>query len=133
MKRRGISLSDLSPSAQAQAARQIVGDIEGKPNKYHAQKCRYKSTQGFERVFDSKKEAAEAVKLDLALRAGIIKWWLPQVPIPLPGGVRYIADFLIGDLSGGVRWRDAKGRDTQASINKRRQVLAIYGIAVEIV
>ena len=103
-----------------------------KPSKYRNVKTAYKSVQGFERVYDSKREAAYADFLDRLRTAGAVKWWLPQVRLPLPGGVVYVADFVV-DYGERVAFIDVKGRDTQASINKRKQVTACYGIEVEII
>lgn len=143
MSRRGISLADLGPAARAQAVSKIAADVARHPpgiilksghrNKYGAERTPYRSRQGFERVYDSKKEANQAMYLDGLIRSGSLKWWLPQVPIPLPGGVKYIADFLIGWSDGTVTFRDTKGKMTQASKNKIKQVKAMFGIDVEIV
>jgi Protein of unknown function (DUF1064) len=102
-------------------------------SKYNAVRTAYKSVQGFERVYDSKAEAEFASSLDLMIQCkGVIRW-LPQIPIPLPGGVKYVADFLVFYTDGAHKYFDVKGRDTQASINKRKQVKAMFGIDVEIV
>lgn len=106
---------------------------EAKPSKYRNVKTVYKSVQGFERKYDSIKEAKYAAKLDADIPFHVVKWWLPQVPIILPGGVRLVIDFLVCDWCDKISWRDTKGRETQASINKRKQAKALYGIDVEIV
>jgi hypothetical protein len=103
-----------------------------KQRKYRNTPTRYKSIQGFERNYDSKKEAAFAAKLDGEISLRLVSWWLPQVSIPLPGGVIYRADFQVCDSGGRVGFIDVKGRDTQASKNKRKQVFALYGITVEL-
>ena len=104
-----------------------------KPPKYGNVKTIFKSAQGFERNYDSKLEARVAQRLDGELMAGDVAAWLPQIPILLPGGVRLVVDFLVFYRDGSHRWLDAKGRETQASINKRKQAMALYGINVEIV
>ena len=84
--------------------------------------------------FDSKHEAEVFLQLDARRRAGELKCVLRQVPFDLPGGIRYMADFVaIGaDMSvEGVY--DAKSEITKKNrtyINKRKQVLAIYGIEI---
>ena len=105
---------------------------ETQPRKYRNTPTIYKSIQGFERRYDSKKEAAHAAHLDHLIKCGPVSWWLPQVSIPLPGGVIYRADFLVMWRASGPSFVDVKGRDTQASINKRKQVFALYGITVEL-
>ena len=129
----------LGPKAQAQIAH-ILSQAElrkavptAKLTKYRNVATIYKSVQGFERRYDSKKEAEQAAKFDNLLKIGMIAWWLPQISVPLPGGVIYRADFLVCWTKTGLQWFDVKGRDTQASINKRKQVKALYGISVEIV
>lgn len=104
--------------------------------KYRNVRTEYTSIQGFTRTYDSKKEADYAVQLDNAIKAKLARWWIPQPSFPLPGGVTYRADFLVCGFKrthNDVHVIDVKGRDTQASINKRKQVLALYGITVEIV
>ena len=105
----------------------IYRALTAKPRKYRNTPTIYKSIQGFERRYDSKKEAAFAFGLDHTEG-----WWIPQVPFPLPGGVTYRADFMHVGADGKPRFYDVKGRDTQASINKRKQVFALYGITVEL-
>jgi len=150
MKSRNVSVADLGPKALAQAREQMINDAfarqmkefgpdsllppdKPKRPKYGNTRTSYKSILGFERVYDSKKEAKFAADLDVALKAGFILWWLPQVSIPLPGGVIYRSDFLMMDKKKGPVWYDVKGRDTQASINKRKMVFALFGIEVQIV
>ena len=111
----------------------IFRALTEKPRKYRNTPTIYKSIQGFERRYDSKKEATHAAHLDHLIKCGPVSWWLPQVSIPLPGGVIYRADFLVMWRASGPSFVDVKGRDTQASINKRKQVKALYGITVEIV
>jgi hypothetical protein len=80
--------------------------------------------------FDSKLEWRCREWLRCRCQAGDILWFTRQVPFRLEGGVIYRADFLAALKSGGVEVIDAKGRDTRASANKRKQVLARYGITV---
>jgi hypothetical protein len=63
---------------------------------------------------------------------GELLWFTRQVPFELEGGVVYRSDFLAALTGGGVEVIDAKGRDTQASRNKRKQVLARYGVEVRL-
>lgn len=133
---RNVSTSSIGERYQRQLAEKLQSQIsratDQKPSKYRNKKTVYKSIQGFERRYDSKKEAAYAADLDKLIRAKDVLWWLPQVSIPLPGGVVYRADFLV-HRNRGVEFVDVKGRDTQASINKRKQVKALFGIYVRIV
>jgi len=156
MKGRNVSVSDLSPRAQRQAAEQLRRGRESQINeafarqikehgpdsllpadkpkraKYGNRRTTYKNVYGVERTYDSKKEAEHAAYLDRAKRAGLIEWYIPQVRIPLPGGVAYVADFMVKWPRSGIQWIDVKGRDTPMSAAKRKIVKAIYGIEVEL-
>lgn len=107
--------------------------IPAKRTKYGAIRTTYSSVQGFTRTFDSKGEARHAELLDGGIKAGLVSWWLPQVTIPLQGGVKYRADFQVMWADGRLVFQDFKGADTQASINKRKQVAEGFGITVELV
>lgn len=104
-----------------------------KPAKYRNQRTAYTSPLVGPKIYDSKKEADFAATLDGWRAAGIISYWLPQQPRwPLPGGVVYVSDFMtVAD--GKCEYFDVKGRDTQVSINKRKQVRAIFGVEIRIV
>lgn len=117
----------------------------GGGNKYGARKTPFKAHFG-ERTYDSRAEAAYAARLELLRKAGEVLWWLPQVPIPLPGGVVYRADFMVCELGHmnintekglrhypKLRFIDVKGKDTPVSRLKRKQVAEIHGIEVEVV
>ncbi len=95
--------------------------------------------------FDSKLEGRCYLWLkERQYAAGDVAWFIRQVPFHLEGGVIYRADFLVvltalGALrraemgvDSGVEVWDAKGRDTQASRNKRKQVCARYGVQVQL-
>jgi hypothetical protein len=130
----GTSILSLGPDAQRQIAEQLRGQPEAAVvGKYRNRRTAYKSVQGFERAYDSALEARQAALYDYGIERGLIKLWLPQVPFPLPGGVTYRADFMLVLADGRVKFIDCKGRDTQASINKRKQVFALFGVEVEIV
>lgn len=91
-------------------------------------------------VFDSKLEAKRYRELKYLRRAGDVAWFIRQPVFDLGGGVIYRGDFLIvwgldrvpGRVSG-VTVEDCKGADTRESINKRKQVKALYGIEVILV
>lgn len=80
--------------------------------------------------FDSKLEWRCREWLMSRCHSGEVLWFTRQVPFRLEGGVVYRADFLAVLAAGGVEVIDAKGRDTPASANKRKQVKARYGIDV---
>lgn len=81
--------------------------------------------------FDSKKEAAYYGQLKIRQQAGDIVFFLRQIPFYLPGGVRYVVDFLTFDVDGTVHFIDVKGHRTPQYIMKKKMVEAIYPIEIE--
>jgi hypothetical protein len=89
-------------------------------------------------VFDSKLEARRYEELKLARKIGFVDWFIAQVPFRLPGGIIYRADFVVvwsakSNIGHCVRVEDCKGARTRVSINKIKQVEAIYGIKIDII
>jgi hypothetical protein len=88
--------------------------------------------------FHSKLEARRYGELKILKATNHIEWFLMQVPISCGGGVFYRADFMIKWRTSllvepRITFEDCKGVDTPASINKRKQVKALWGIDVELV
>lgn len=81
--------------------------------------------------FASKKEAAYYKKLLLRKSAGDVVFFLRQVPIHLPGGVRYVVDFLEFHADETVHFCDVKGMKTEQYKTKKRMVEALYPIQIE--
>lgn len=84
--------------------------------------------------FDSKHEAGAYLMLMQRVRAGELKCVLRQVPFDLPGGIRYIADFVTirPDMSIEAVI-DAKSEATKKNrvyINKKKQMKAVWGIEI---
>lgn len=76
--------------------------------------------------FDSKLEAAYFDHLTLLMRAGEVVGFLRQVPFHLPGGVRYVCDFLVFWADGSCTFDDPKGMETAVYRAKMRQVQTLY-------
>lgn len=99
--------------------------------KYRNTPCEYNG-----RVYPSKAQAHHAQCLDAQVRAGLIKGWLPEVSLPLPGnpGRRMRIDALVVDANGRLRLQDVKGmaptKDWQL---KREQIERALGIPIDIV
>lgn len=72
--------------------------------------------------FDSKKEAAYYEQLKLRQRGGEVRFWLRQVPVHLPGGTKYVLDFVVFLKTGEVQFVDVKGRETKEFRIKKREV-----------
>jgi hypothetical protein len=73
-------------------------------NKYGARR-----TNGYA----SKREAEYASLLQARKQAGDILDWLEQVPVKLPGGIRYTIDFQVIGKDGSVSFVEIKGRETR--------------------
>jgi hypothetical protein len=88
--------------------------------------------------FASKLEARYYERLKERVLGGEVAWFTRQVPFWLEGGVKYVCDFLVVLVNpppgtNGVLVIDTKGRDTQDSINKRKQVKARYRVDVLVI
>lgn len=85
--------------------------------------------------FDSQKEANFYFGELLPLwKAGVLKLLARQVPFDLPGGIRYIADFVTVNIDGDTRVIDAKSEITRKNrtyINKKKQMRACWGIEIQ--
>lgn len=84
--------------------------------------------------FDSQKEADFYFgKLLPEWKSGAYKLLARQVPFDLPGGIRYIADFVTVSVGGQVCVMDAKSpitRKNRTYINKKKQMRACWGIEI---
>jgi hypothetical protein len=91
-----------------------------KPHKYGAKIGVYNGV-----AYDSKREAADAQRLDMLLAAGKIAGWNGQIKIelglnPITGRMlSYKPDFEILALNGDTILYDSKGMDTEASHVRR--------------
>lgn len=81
-------------------------------------------------TFDSKKEANYYLQLLVRQRADEVSMFLRQVPIDLPGGVKYVIDFVVFRTDGTVEWVDVKGMKTAMYQLKKKQVEALYPIEI---
>lgn len=80
--------------------------------------------------YHSKKEAKYAAELDLAKKAGDLKFFLSQVAFHLPGGIKYLCDFVEFWKNGEVRFVDVKGFKTSTYRLKKKLVESIYPIEI---
>jgi len=103
-----------------------------KRSKYGAVKTEYHG-----RIYDSKKEAEYAARLDARVAAGEIKTWIPQVSFPLTAS-RYFVDFMVFNTAGTFELIDIKGydkrsgrfRDTSNSKLKRKEMKKLYNVDI---
>jgi dissimilatory sulfite reductase (desulfoviridin) alpha/beta subunit len=82
--------------------------------------------------FASKKERAYYRVLKLRQKSGEVLFFLRQAPFHLPGNVRHVIDFIEFWADGTVHFVEIKGFDTPMGKLKRKQVMDIYPIVVEI-
>lgn len=114
---------------------------EGKSIAANGEKPARRSKYGNRRMeidglkFDSKHEAGVYLMLKQRVMAGELKCVLRQVPFDLPGGIKYIADFVT--ILPDMRIEaviDAKSEATKQNrvyINKRKQMKACWGIEIK--
>lgn len=81
--------------------------------------------------FASKKEARRYDELNLLKKDGEVLFFLRQVPLHLPGAVKYVCDFLVFWKDGEVTFEDVKGMRTPQYIAKKKIVEAIYPIEIK--
>ena len=81
--------------------------------------------------FASKKEAQYYGELKLRQAAGLVLFFLRQVPFHLPGNIRYVCDFAEFMADGEVRFTDVKGYKTDMYKLKVKQVKDCYGVTIE--
>ena len=81
--------------------------------------------------FHSKKEARYYQTLKMLQKAGDVIFFLRQVPFHLPGGVKYIVDFVEFRKDGTVAFIDVKGFRTAQYKAKKKMVEATYPIKIE--
>lgn len=100
------------------AAREPTTKPQPKPNKYHNNPT---TVDGIR--FDSRKEARYYEQLKIRKATGEVSYWLMQVPLRLPGGSKYVVDFLVFFADGRApEYIDVKGRETQVFRLKKREV-----------
>lgn len=140
-KRKANPLTAKRPRGVAMTATEMK--LRGIPAPEHMA-GKYKNTK---RVrdgirFDSILEADQYTELCFRQKAGEITYFLRQVPIHLPGGVKLVVDFVThkehGVTVGGtplwiVRYLDTKGHQTRESKNKIKVAKHEYGITVELI
>lgn len=80
--------------------------------------------------FPSKREAKRYWVLTRAQRAGEVVFFIRQPRFDLPGGTKYVADFLVFWADGTVTIEDVKGYKTTEYKTKKRQVEALYPIKI---
>lgn len=122
-RRRGAGDGDIAPTGRACAG---AGQ---RKTKYGNRRAEVDGKR-----FDSQHEAEVYGQLRLKLRAGEIRLLLRQVSFDLPGGIRYVADFVTVDSAGALHVIDAKSEATKRNrvyINKKKQMKSEWHIEIE--
>jgi hypothetical protein len=107
------------------------GPAEAKPKK--RSKYGNRRTECAGRVFDSAHEAEVYRQLDFRVRAGDLRGVICQQAFQLPGGVKYIADFVALKNDGTYDVLDAKSDATRKDKTyrlKKRQMRECLGIEI---
>ena len=102
--------------------------VEKKRSKYGNRKTEYAG-----RRFDSAHEAEVYKELELRVRAGELRGVVCQQAFLLPGGVKYVADFVTLNTDGTYSVIDAKSEATRRDKVyrvKRRQMRECLGIEI---
>ena len=81
--------------------------------------------------FPSKKEAAYYDQLKLMQKAGLVHFFLRQVPFFLPGNVKCTVDFQVFYADGTVRFIDTKGMKTKSFIRNKKMIETLYPVIIE--
>lgn len=76
--------------------------------------------------FASKREANFYAYLKARKAEGTVVQFLRQVPFYLPGGTRYVCDFLIFYADGSCEFVDVKGMETETFKLKKKLVETLY-------
>ena len=95
----------------------------------HKFKAKPMNIDGFH--FPSTKEGRYYSELKLKQQAGSVLFFLRQVPIHLPGGVKMVVDFVEFHADGTVHFVDVKGAKLRSYIDKKKMVEALYPIEIE--
>ena len=81
--------------------------------------------------FASKKEAKRFIALQQLQKAGEITFFLRQVPFHIPGGLKYVCDYVVFWTDGHVSVEDVKGFKTDNYILKKKLVEHNYPIEIQ--
>ena len=84
-------------------------------------------------TFASKAEAEYYRQLKNSQSIGTISYFLRQVPFTLPGGTRYIVDFMIVHRNGTISYVDVKGQTLASFVRSKKQVEALYPVEITVV
>lgn len=118
-----IKSSQLPKRIQAAISAAVVPK---KPvNKYGAQKTKVDCI-----TFDSKAEAIRYQLNKIRIASGEMQYQLLQVPMRLPGGVKYVVDFIEVMADGSMVYVDVKGKVTGQFRDKKKMIEDLYPVQI---
>jgi hypothetical protein len=82
--------------------------------------------------FHSRLEARHYDELQAMRAAGLMRYFLRQVPFALPGGRVHRVDWMVVLPEREPQYFDSKGIDTQMGRLKRDQVRDLYGVEIRL-
>lgn len=101
------------------------------PRKWHKFKAVTTELDGVK--FSSKKEGRYYSELKIRQQLGEVVFFLRQVPFYLPGGVKYVVDFVEFLADGTCRFIDVKGFETSEFKAKKKMVESLFPVTIETV
>jgi|HubBroStandDraft_5_1064220.scaffolds.fasta_scaffold69074_4 hypothetical protein len=102
-------------------------------SKQYLHKFKNKSVIDKGERYASKLEHRYKNYLELLKINGDVIFYLTQVPLRLPGGTKYIVDFLVFYENGSIEFVDTKGVETDTFKIKKREIEAIYPFEIKVV
>lgn len=81
--------------------------------------------------FHSKLERAYYDHLQGLKQTRIVSYFLMQTPLRMPGGVKYLCDFVVFYTDGAVEYVDVKGKATQTYVMKKKIIEDLYPIQIK--
>ena len=96
-------------------------------------KFQAKSVEQDGKKFGSQLENRYYQQLKIRKRSGEILFFLMQVPIDLPGGIKYRIDFVEFHANGEVVFTEVKGMRLTVGQMKIKQVEDLYPITINVI
>lgn len=115
----------VKPAELSKLMKQMGGSSQKKKSKYNATKTKVDDI-----TFDSKAEAIRYELNKLRIQSEELSYQLLQVPFRLPGGTKYVCDFLEVHPCGRVEYVDVKGKVTATFKKNKKQVEALYPVEI---
>jgi hypothetical protein len=106
----------------------VIKAVINPPKKHHKFRAQPQYHDGMH--FSSKKELKRYLELKQLQEAGEVNFFLTQVPLRIPGGVKYVCDYLVFWANGEETFEDVKGVRTDMYKVKKKLVEHNYPIEI---